>query len=82
MLGRCLLQLRKSFSRANMAYSRAERVPILEHHLTLESFAAIREKFRNSNPGMEELSKTGNRISEHRKCLRQETCPTLDSVDR
>jgi hypothetical protein len=41
LLGRCPRQLRKNCASANMAYSRAERVLILEHYFTSKLFAAV-----------------------------------------
>jgi hypothetical protein len=40
--------MRKSCAGANMVYSRAERVFILEHHFASKSFAAVREAFSNA----------------------------------
>jgi hypothetical protein len=53
LLGRCSRQLRKSCAVANMMYSRAERVFILEHYFALKSFAAVREAFSNVYPDNE-----------------------------
>jgi hypothetical protein len=50
LLGRCSRQLRKSCAGANMAYSQAERVFILEHYFASKSSAAVREAFRNAYP--------------------------------
>jgi hypothetical protein len=61
-----------------MVYSRAERVFILEHYFALKPSAAVREAFTNVYPDKEAPNKTtptGNKVSGHRKCLRQEKCP-------
>jgi hypothetical protein len=69
LLGRCSRQLRKSCAGANMMYSRAERVFILEHYFASKSFAAVREAFRNAYSDKEVPNKTntptGNKISGH-----------------
>jgi hypothetical protein len=39
LLGRCSRQLRKRCARANMVYSRAQRVLILEHYFAQKSFS-------------------------------------------
>jgi hypothetical protein len=36
-----------------MVYSQAERVFVLEHYLASESFAAVREAFKNMYPSKE-----------------------------
>jgi hypothetical protein len=54
LLGRCSRQLRKNFAGANMVYSRAERVFILEHYFASKSFVAIREAFSNAHPDKKE----------------------------
>jgi hypothetical protein len=64
--------LRKSGAGANMVYSRAERVFILEHYFVSKSFAAVREAFSSAYPVKEVPHKTtekptGNKISEHWK---------------
>jgi hypothetical protein len=38
--------MRRSWTDANMLYSRAERVLILQHKFLLKSFAAVREALR------------------------------------
>jgi hypothetical protein len=43
---------------ANMVYSRAERVFIIEHHFASKSFAAVREAFSNAYPDKEVPNKT------------------------
>jgi hypothetical protein len=53
LLGLYSRQLRKSCAGANMVYSRAERVFILEHYFISKSFAAIREAFSNAYPDNE-----------------------------
>jgi hypothetical protein len=53
LLGRCSRQLRKSCAGANMVYSRAERVFILEHYFASKSFAAVREAFSITCPAKE-----------------------------
>jgi hypothetical protein len=58
ILGLCSRQLRKSCSDANMEYSRAERVFILEHYFASKSFAAVREAFSNAYPDKEVQNKT------------------------
>jgi hypothetical protein len=45
--------MEKSCAGANMVYSRAERVFILEHYFASKSFAAVREAFRNAYPDKE-----------------------------
>jgi hypothetical protein len=57
-LGNCSRQLRKSCAGANMVYSRAERVFILEHHFASKSFADVREAFSNAYPDKEVPNKT------------------------
>jgi hypothetical protein len=46
---------------------------ILEHYFASKSVAAVREAFSNAYPDKEVMErqhkKTGNKISEHRKCL-------------
>jgi hypothetical protein len=42
--------LRKSCAGANVVYSRAERVFILEHYFASKSLAAVREAFSNAYP--------------------------------
>jgi hypothetical protein len=51
LLGRCSRQLLKSCAGANMVYSRAKRVLILEHFFALKFFAAVREAFSSAYPG-------------------------------
>jgi hypothetical protein len=58
LLDRCSRQLRKSCANANMVYSRAERVFILEHYFASKSFAAVREAFSNACPDKEVTHKT------------------------
>jgi hypothetical protein len=58
LLGRCSRQLRQSCAGANMVYSRAERVFILEHYFSSTSFAAVREAFSNAYPDKEVPNKT------------------------
>jgi hypothetical protein len=58
LLGRCLRQLRKSCAGANMVYSLAERVFILEHYFVSKSSAAVREAFSNMYPDKEVPNKT------------------------
>jgi hypothetical protein len=53
LLGRCSRQVRKSCADANMVYSRAERVFILEHYFASKSFSAVRETFSNAYPDKE-----------------------------
>jgi hypothetical protein len=53
LLGRCSRQLRKSCVGANMVYSRAERVFVLEHYFASKSFAAVCEAFSNAYPDNE-----------------------------
>jgi hypothetical protein len=53
LLRRCSRQWRKSCAGANMVYSRAERVFILEHIFASKSFAAVRESFSNAHPDKE-----------------------------
>jgi hypothetical protein len=50
--------LRKSSASANMVYSRAERVFILQHHFASKSFAAVREAFSCTHPDKEVSNKT------------------------
>jgi hypothetical protein len=50
LLGRSSRQLRKICADANMEYSRAERVFILEHYFASKSFAAVRKAFSNAYP--------------------------------
>jgi hypothetical protein len=45
LLGRCLLQLRKSCAGGNMIYWQAERVFVCEHYFTPKYFASLREGF-------------------------------------
>jgi hypothetical protein len=58
LLGRCSRQLRKSCAFANMVYSRAERVFILEHYFSKKSFAAVCEVFINAYHDKEVPNKT------------------------
>jgi hypothetical protein len=58
LLGRFSRQLRKSCAGANMVYSQAELVFILEHYFALKSFAAVREAFSNVYPDKEVPKKT------------------------
>jgi hypothetical protein len=58
LLGRCSRQLRKRCARANMVYSRAERVFILEHYFASKSFAAVHEAFSNAYSDREVPNKT------------------------
>jgi hypothetical protein len=58
LLGRCSRQLCKSCAGANIVYSRAELVFILEHYLASKSFAAVREVFNNAYPDKEVPNKT------------------------
>jgi hypothetical protein len=51
-----------------MAYSRAERVFILEHFLGSKLFAGVREAFSSAYPDKEVPIKTGNTIP---SCLRE-----------
>jgi hypothetical protein len=44
-----LTPLAQKLCNANMMYSRAERVFILEHYFTSKSSAAVREKFGNAD---------------------------------
>jgi hypothetical protein len=53
-----LTQLRKSCAEANMVYSQAERVFILEHYFASNSFVAVREAFSNAYPDKEVPNKT------------------------
>jgi hypothetical protein len=53
LIGRCSRQLRKRCAGADMAYSQAERVFILEHYFASKSFAAVREAFSNAYPDKE-----------------------------
>jgi hypothetical protein len=62
LLGRCLRQLRKSCAGADVVYSQAERVFILEHYFTSKSSAAVREAFSNAYPDKE----VPNKITIHR----------------
>jgi hypothetical protein len=48
LLGRCSRHLREGCASANMVYSRAERMFILEHYFASKSFAAVREAFINA----------------------------------
>jgi hypothetical protein len=50
LLGRCSRQLRKSCADANMVYSRAERVFILENYFSSESYAAIPKALNIAHP--------------------------------
>jgi hypothetical protein len=50
--------MRKSCAGANVVYSRAERVFILEYHFALKSFAAVREAYSNAYPDKEVRNKT------------------------
>jgi hypothetical protein len=52
LLGRCSRQLRKSCAGANMVYSRAERVLILQHYFASKSLVAVRETFAYSDKEM------------------------------
>jgi hypothetical protein len=58
LLGRCSRQLRKGCAGANMVYSRAERVFILEHYFASKLYAAVREAFSNAYPDKEVPNKT------------------------
>jgi hypothetical protein len=49
LLGRWSGQLRKNCAGANMVYSRAESVFVLEHYFSSKSFAIVRETFVVSN---------------------------------
>jgi hypothetical protein len=49
--------------RANMIYSRAERVLILEYYFTVKLFPAVREAFSNANPD----KKISNMATIHRQ---------------
>jgi hypothetical protein len=62
LLGHCALQLRKSCAGANMVYSRAENVSILEHYFASKSSAAVRKAFSNAYPDKEVLTKTAHRM--------------------
>jgi hypothetical protein len=57
MLG-FLLQLRKIFAGSNMAYSKSERVFILERYFASKPFAVVRETFSNAYPDKEVPNKT------------------------
>jgi hypothetical protein len=60
---------------------------IFDHYFTSKSFPAVREVYTNVYPDKDVPNKativhtTGNNISGHSKCLRQETCSS-DIVDR
>jgi hypothetical protein len=60
LLGRCPWQLR--CADANMAYSRAEHVFILEHYFATKSFAAVREAFSNAYRDKEVPNKTIHQV--------------------
>jgi hypothetical protein len=47
LLGHCSRHLRKSCADANIIYSRAERVFIVEYYFASKSFAAVREALNN-----------------------------------
>jgi hypothetical protein len=49
-----------------MAYSRAERVFIVEHYLLSKSCAVVREALSNACPDKEVPNKTGNKIEDDR----------------
>jgi hypothetical protein len=57
LLGHCSPHLCKSFAGANMVYSWAESVFILEYYLKSKLFAAVYEAFSNVYPDKEVLSK-------------------------
>jgi hypothetical protein len=50
--------LSKSYAGANIVYSRAERVFVLEHCFPLKSFATVREAFSNVYPDKKVRNKT------------------------
>jgi hypothetical protein len=57
LLGRCSHQPRKSCSDANMVYSQAERMFVLEYYFAKKSLAAVREVFCNAYPNKKVRSK-------------------------
>jgi hypothetical protein len=81
LLVRCAQQLRKIFTGSNMVYSRAEHLFILEHHFEWKSFAALCEAFSNAYTSQGLQDNDWLKYFGTRKCLRQETCSTLNSVD-
>jgi hypothetical protein len=58
LLGRCSRQSLKSYAGANMVYSRAECVFILEHSFASKLTATVREAFNNEYPDKEVPNKT------------------------
>jgi hypothetical protein len=58
LLGRFSRQLRKNCAGANMVYSRADHVFILEHYFASKSSAAVHEAFGNAYPDGEVPNKT------------------------
>jgi hypothetical protein len=58
LLGRWSRHLRKRCAGANMVYSRAECVFILEYYFASKSFAAVHESFSNAYPDKEVPNKT------------------------
>jgi hypothetical protein len=73
LLGHCSRQLHKSCTGADMVYSRAECVFILEHYFTSQSFAAVYEAFSNAYADKEVPNKTTiqlvRKLLGHRKYL-------------
>jgi hypothetical protein len=58
LLRRCSRQLSKNCADANMVYSRAEHLFILEHYFATKSCVAVREAFSNECPEKEVPNKT------------------------
>jgi hypothetical protein len=69
-----------------MAYSRAERVFILQQYLASKLFAVVRETFSNAYTDKEVRNKTTIHllVTKFRDAgsLRRETCPASDGADR
>jgi hypothetical protein len=57
LLGRSSRQLRESCASANMVYSRAEHVFVLELYIASKLFAAVREAFSKLHRGKEYRTK-------------------------
>lgn len=67
---------------ANMVCSWAEYVFILKNYFTSELFATVHEAFSNIYPDKYKIRQytVWKQISGHKKCLWQETCLILDSL--
>jgi hypothetical protein len=74
LLGRCSRQLRESSAGANMLYSRAERVFILDHYFAQKSFSAVREALSSASydddvPHRAMTHRPATKCLGYRKCL-------------